>query len=167
MPYNRQKVWQTYMGDAERGDCLCCGTEPITKNNFHVGHIEAKAKGGSDDMSNLRPVCGWCNTRMGTKNMVVFQKEKHPNAKAIKVKRVRGAVEQKASKASKKKGLPNATTTAAIVQPHQIIVMPPGPVIPRAATATATRTRQQCYSLFLLIIIIIIVITVTVIYVSK
>ena len=147
MPYNRQKVWQTYMGNVERGECLCCGSEPITKNNFHVGHVEAKAKGGSDDMANLRPVCGWCNTRMGTKNMVVFQKEKHPNAKAIKVKRVASAAAA-VRKPSKKKKVPNIA--AAIAQPHQIIVMPPGPVFP-----TRTTTRPQCYSLFFLVIIII------------
>jgi len=82
-PKERQYIWRMYMGQIDRGECLCCCSEPITIKNFDIGHIEALNTGGSNDYDNLRPVCGHCNNSMGTTNMVVFQRERYPNAKPI------------------------------------------------------------------------------------
>ena len=79
----RQYIWNMYMGQVDRGECLCCCSEPITIKNFDIGHIEALNTGGSNDYDNLRPVCGHCNNSMGTTNMVIFQREQFPNAKPI------------------------------------------------------------------------------------
>jgi hypothetical protein len=64
-------------------DCVCCNQQPITLKNFDVGHIEAFSKGGSDDFDNVRPICGNCNGAANNKNMILFQRERYPNAKPI------------------------------------------------------------------------------------
>ncbi len=168
--YDRKEVWRTYMGEADRGNCLCCNTEPITKNNFHVGHIEAKSKGGSDDLINLRPICGWCNTRMGATNMVVFQKEKHPNAVAIKVGK--GPKAAKGVNVGKKvgKGTKGAKGTMPTNQDSHVIFMPTAvaSVVPMAPAATQLPHMQpdDCFTLhrtkIFVVVVIICVITVTI-----
>jgi 5-methylcytosine-specific restriction endonuclease McrA len=40
--------------------------------DFHVGHIVSRASGGSDEMSNLRAICGACNVSQGTRHMEAF-----------------------------------------------------------------------------------------------
>jgi len=69
----RQLVWTTYHGDNEFAECPCCA-ELIHRNEdgFHVGHIIAHNKGGSDDIDNLRPVCRTCNLAMQTQDMRQF-----------------------------------------------------------------------------------------------
>lgn len=72
----RNAVWNTYIG-AETGKsiCFCCGVESISRGVYECGHVQSKASGGSDMLSNLRPVCGLCNKSMGTRNMVEFIKD--------------------------------------------------------------------------------------------
>lgn len=73
----RTAVWNTYVG-REKGEDLCfigCG-EPITRANFHCGHVQAEAKGGKVTIQNLRPICPGCNSSIGTNNMEEFIKEK-------------------------------------------------------------------------------------------
>lgn len=79
----RRAIWTNYMGNVERGSCLCCGSEPITVKNFDIGHVIAFSRGGSDEMGNLRPVCGHCNNSMGTQHMAVYQAAAHPGAVPI------------------------------------------------------------------------------------
>ena len=50
------------------GQCPCCHSI-ITQQNFEVGHIVAKAMGGSNKLSNLRAVCRKCNARMHCMHM--------------------------------------------------------------------------------------------------
>lgn len=52
--------------------CWCCRVEPITKANHDCGHIIPESKGGKINLDNLRPICGNCNSTMGTKNMKKF-----------------------------------------------------------------------------------------------
>jgi 5-methylcytosine-specific restriction endonuclease McrA len=69
----RIAVWDFYIGaDKRSGKCFSCPTI-IKMEDFHVGHVVAKAKGGSNDSSNLRPVCALCNKSMGTRNMNEFK----------------------------------------------------------------------------------------------
>ena len=42
------------------GICSICG-DPISENNFTIDHIIPLSKGGTDDISNLQPVCRTCN----------------------------------------------------------------------------------------------------------
>lgn len=72
----RNAVWSEYIG-AEVGSakCFCCGREPILRSNYECGHVTSRAKGGSDTLDNLRPICGGCNKSMGTQNMFEFAKK--------------------------------------------------------------------------------------------
>lgn len=62
----RDAVWLKYMGNKVEGKCYCCKIRTIHVMDFQVGHNKAVAKGGSDNVSNLRPICSSCNRGMGT-----------------------------------------------------------------------------------------------------
>jgi 5-methylcytosine-specific restriction endonuclease McrA len=64
----RANVWQRYNKNSLTGRCYVC-KRPITNDNFEVGHNKARAKGGTDHLSNLRPICAPCNHGMGTKSI--------------------------------------------------------------------------------------------------
>lgn len=66
----RKTIWNAYIGsDIIKHKCLCCKLAHITNTEFEVGHIQAFANGGTDEITNLRPICSACNKSMGTKNM--------------------------------------------------------------------------------------------------
>ena len=71
----RNVVWNQNFQDVSIGKCLCCKTEPITRANFHCGHIVSEKKGGELTVQNLRPICPSCNSSMGTQNMDEFMKK--------------------------------------------------------------------------------------------
>jgi 5-methylcytosine-specific restriction endonuclease McrA len=73
----RLAVWDKYIG-AERGIacCYCCRIHMIDKGReFHTGHVIAAAKGGSNQVENLRPICAECNHDMGTQDMRDYCRE--------------------------------------------------------------------------------------------
>lgn len=74
----REEIFRKYIGTGN-GNCMCCIKEPITRNNFHVGHIIAVSKGGKTNIDNLRPICGHCNVSMGNKNMFDFMIDNNIN----------------------------------------------------------------------------------------
>ena len=43
--------------------CLCCGS----RGQLTVDHVIPLQRGGSNDLSNLQPLCGACNDRKGTR----------------------------------------------------------------------------------------------------
>ena len=43
--------------------------------DFQVGHNKAVAKGGKDNISNLRPICGPCNRGMKTMSIEAYRKK--------------------------------------------------------------------------------------------
>jgi len=68
-------VWNKYIGaNKAEGKCYVCG-RTIHITDFDVGHNKAKARGGSDDISNLRPICRTCNLSMGTMSIETFKKK--------------------------------------------------------------------------------------------
>ncbi len=67
----RDRLWRETFSALD-GECYCCSTK-ITFESWEAGHIVAAAKGGSDEITNLRPVCGPCNKSMGTMNMEEFK----------------------------------------------------------------------------------------------
>lgn len=69
----RDMLWKLHFNSAPNGLCKCCGTNTIEYTAFHAGHIVAKARGGSDELSNLLPICSPCNLGMSTMNMKEFQ----------------------------------------------------------------------------------------------
>ncbi|PNH08369.1 hypothetical protein TSOC_005130 [Tetrabaena socialis] len=69
---SRCAVWNRFFGEwAGVGACYCCRRE-ITQQNYECGHILAACKGGSDAISNLRPICTTCNRSMGSRHMDEF-----------------------------------------------------------------------------------------------
>ena len=71
----RDQVWLKYMGNKAQGKCYCCKIRMIHITDFHVGHNKAVAKGGKNNISNLRPICGPCNRGMGTKSIEWYRKK--------------------------------------------------------------------------------------------
>lgn len=69
----RDQVWNEYIGIKNgTSNCYCCDIQPISQQNFEVGHVIAKKKGGSNNIINLRPICSKCNKSMGTKPMFEY-----------------------------------------------------------------------------------------------
>lgn len=72
----KRQVWSHWIG-REHGiwKCLCCKITDIEKDTFVCGHIVSRANGGSLEHTNLKPICGSCNSSMGTTNMDEFIKK--------------------------------------------------------------------------------------------
>ena len=64
--------------------CYCCDIEEvhITKS-WHCGHVKAEHNGGNLTVENLRPICGSCNSSMGTQNLYDYMAKYYPNSKNI------------------------------------------------------------------------------------
>jgi len=83
----RDMVWARYIGaDKAEGKCCVCG-RTIHITDFEVGHNKAKAKGGSDRIDNLRPICRRCNLSMGTMSIEAFKRKYF--SKPTKPKKIR------------------------------------------------------------------------------
>ena len=64
----REQVWIKYIGTKYKDKCYidwCQNT--ITVFDFSLGHNVPVSKGGSNKISNLRPICARCNTSMGNR----------------------------------------------------------------------------------------------------
>ena len=71
----RRLVWNTHIGEEiGKTKCLCCKLTDITQLSFTCGHIIAEANNGQTIVSNLKPICQYCNSSMGTQNMDKFIK---------------------------------------------------------------------------------------------
>lgn len=63
----REQTWVYYAGKRYESRCLvpwCRNT--MTVFDFHVGHDIPESKGGTTQLSNLRPICSRCNLSMGS-----------------------------------------------------------------------------------------------------
>jgi hypothetical protein len=72
----KDAVWRKYFGEKKPyGKCDAC-EKRIHYQDFEVGHNVPASRGGTDNISNLRPICGTCNRSMGTLSIEDF-KEKY------------------------------------------------------------------------------------------
>ena len=66
-------VWTKYIGaNVAEGKCYVC-KRTIHITDFDLGHNKAVAKGGKNNITNLRPICRTCNTSMGTQTIETFK----------------------------------------------------------------------------------------------
>lgn len=67
--------WKKWVGEhVSKTKCFCCEMNDVTMNQFHCGHVQAEAEGGSLSVENLRPICAGCNLSMGKENLFDFKK---------------------------------------------------------------------------------------------
>jgi 5-methylcytosine-specific restriction endonuclease McrA len=71
----RGQVWIKHMGNRAQGKCYCCKIRSIHYTDFQVGHNKAVARGGKNNISNLRPICGTCNRGMRTSSIEAYRKK--------------------------------------------------------------------------------------------
>jgi hypothetical protein len=69
----RMAAWNKWFFNTAGGCCFICKS-PIDISRFECGHIISRYNGGSDNVNNLRPICGLCNKSMGKQNMSDFCK---------------------------------------------------------------------------------------------
>jgi 5-methylcytosine-specific restriction endonuclease McrA len=68
----KNTLWSINFDNSIQGNCQCCKTEVISKNNFDCGHIISEKNGGKVHLDNLKLICRSCNSSMGTTNMNDF-----------------------------------------------------------------------------------------------
>jgi len=84
MGVNWKKVTTETLFNRDDGICNICGKELNIDDLFEIDHIIEKAKGGSDDISNLRIVHLSCH-----------RKRHHPNRVALPTKRTHYDIQRK------------------------------------------------------------------------
>ena len=66
----KNKVWNLHIGkDKGIGKCYVCEDTEIDSKHFECGHVLAVKDGGTNHITNLRPICSECNKCMGTMNL--------------------------------------------------------------------------------------------------
>lgn len=68
----RNKIWKKYYGNKSESNCPIFGCKTMMERDvpygFHLGHIISLHNKGKDEVSNIRPICCNCNSRMPTEN---------------------------------------------------------------------------------------------------
>jgi predicted flap endonuclease-1-like 5' DNA nuclease len=69
----RTTVWRRYASATHLDAlCFCCKEIPISSENFFCGHVRSRKNKGTDDLTNLRPICGTCNSSMRSDHMFEY-----------------------------------------------------------------------------------------------
>lgn len=71
-------LWDKYYPGKLIGPCYVC-TKDIDARSFEAGHVIPFAKGGSDTIDNLRPICGKCNKSMSDTELYEYKKRYYDN----------------------------------------------------------------------------------------
>ena len=81
----RQQVWLKHCGKVFETKCkISWCTNMMSVFQFHVGHDEPKANGGSNDLENLVPICANCNLSMGSKHTIKEWDKLHKAEKKVR-----------------------------------------------------------------------------------
>lgn len=73
----KNEAWKKIFGSKKLGKCpviLC--NNVIEKKSFHCGHVISCCNNGQNELDNLRPICGDCNSKMSSKNWDQYENEK-------------------------------------------------------------------------------------------
>ena len=68
----RCRVWRKRNSQMD-GKCYVCSSE-LKNENFICGHIQSVFWGGTNDLTNLEPICSSCNIDMGVNNLDEYKK---------------------------------------------------------------------------------------------
>lgn len=80
--YEKDMCWDRYFPKVSIGICPCCEEINITDDYFIAGHNVPVSWGGTNDIKNLVPICGRCNSRMtDTYTIVQFKEKYYPETK--------------------------------------------------------------------------------------
>jgi 5-methylcytosine-specific restriction endonuclease McrA len=83
----KTSVWSMYIGaDKAEGKCYVC-KRTIHITEFDLGHDKAVAKGGKNNISNLRPICRSCNSSMGTMSIEKYKVKYYEPKKVASLKK--------------------------------------------------------------------------------
>jgi len=73
---DRRNVWEFYFGNIiVSSNCPCCNKNIVRIDDFEMGHKISLRNGGSNNISNLIPLCSFCNKNMSSTNYDIFIKE--------------------------------------------------------------------------------------------
>jgi DNA repair exonuclease SbcCD ATPase subunit len=70
--WHKDDIWEKHNGTCERVKCPVCSRREITSDSFHAGHILPESKGGMICSENIIPICGKCNSHMGSNHLYWF-----------------------------------------------------------------------------------------------
>lgn len=74
-------IWMNIYGEKfVNVKCHICDAKFISfheRSSWHVSHIKSLHEGGTNDVSNLRPLCKTCNLSMKTKNLIEYCRDKY------------------------------------------------------------------------------------------
>jgi len=87
----REQVWRNFIGDTFSSKCIVTWcVNSITVFDFEVGHNIPESKGGSLDLTNLRPICSRCNKSMGNRFTIdEWNRVGKPDVPSVEVVNVR------------------------------------------------------------------------------
>ncbi len=68
----KRDLWIKHFGKNYFGNCIVCNKK-IDTHRFEAGHIKSIANNGSDNISNLKPICMGCNRSMGDTNLYDYK----------------------------------------------------------------------------------------------
>lgn len=72
----KMELWKKYNGKKYNGKCYVCKTS-VDTHHFEAGHVVPASKGGSDKISNLRPICTDCNRGMSNMDLNEYKRRYH------------------------------------------------------------------------------------------
>jgi len=76
----KEAVWSRYAGmNRIFAKCYVC-RKPIHFTDFEVGHNKAVARGGTNAILNLRPICRSCNNSMKTTSIEAYKRKYFPKS---------------------------------------------------------------------------------------
>ena len=71
----KEQVWTTYFGQQQKKQCPIENCKRfINCKAFSTGHIISEANKGKTELNNLYPICSRCNSSMGSKNWIDYDK---------------------------------------------------------------------------------------------
>lgn len=81
----RNLVWDKYHHGQDRGVCYCCGVDIDRYHaGWHCSHVKSDAKGGLENVENMRTCCPHCNLSMGDQNLYAYMLDKGMQGPGVK-----------------------------------------------------------------------------------